>query len=156
MKFRKEKQAPEAAPGSDATTATCTGIEKADAGLGANGVNAAKYEHDLSSFADMHSWDPNLDPKKLHAISDALEDRDVQAEAELERELEDNSPYPEVRAAVQNWDQDELPANTIRAWILGMFFVTLGSGMNMLFSLRAPTIAIGMLVVSKPSRDAMT
>jgi OPT family oligopeptide transporter len=103
-------------------------------------------EHELSNFAEMHTWDPNLDHKKLHAIQNAVHEHDVEAERSLEREIEENSPYPEVVAAVQNWDDSSLPANTVRTWIIGLIFVTIGSGMNMLFSLRAPTIAIGMLV----------
>lgn len=61
-----------------------------------------------------------------------------------EAEVED-SPYPEVRAAVHNYDED-LPANTIRAWVIGMSLVFLGATMNTLFSLRAPSIAISSLV----------
>jgi hypothetical protein len=143
MKFRKDKSGSEAGAGHENAASTATGIET-------DGSNspAAKFEQDLSSFAEIHEWDPNIDPKKLHAINDAIDEHDVQAEASLEQELEDNSPYPEVRAAVQNWDDESLPANTVRAWFLGLLFVTLGSGMNMLFSLRQPNITIGMLVVS--------
>jgi hypothetical protein len=64
-------------------------------------------------------------------------DHNIDAEISFERELEENSPYPEVVAAVWNTDED-VPANTFRAWVLGMIFVTLGSGCNMLFSLRVP------------------
>jgi OPT family oligopeptide transporter len=60
------------------------------------------------------------------------------------KEVED-SPYPEVRAAVHNWDED-LPANTIRAWTIGMLLVIVGASMNTLFSLRAPSIGLGALV----------
>lgn len=60
-------------------------------------------------------------------------------------EEEDDSPYPEVRVAVHNYDTD-VPANTIRAWTLGIFFVFIGASVNTIFSLRAPSIAIGPLV----------
>jgi OPT family oligopeptide transporter len=106
----------------------------------------ANVENDLTHFAEMHQWDPNFDHKRMDEIKHALNEHDMEAEAALEHELEENSPYPEVVAAVQNWDDSHLPANTFRAWFIGMCFVTLGSGMNMLFSLRAPTIALGMLV----------
>jgi len=46
-----------------------------------------------------------------------------------------------VRAAVRNYDED-LPANTLRAWIIGMVMTTAFSGMNILFSLRQPSIVI--------------
>lgn len=46
-----------------------------------------------------------------------------------------------MRAAVRNYDVD-LPANTVRAWFIGMLMTTIFSGMNMLFSLRQPSIVI--------------
>jgi hypothetical protein len=58
---------------------------------------------------------------------------------------EENSPYPEVRAAVRNFDED-LPCNTIRAWTIGMTLVVVGASMNTLFSLRQPSISIGPLI----------
>jgi OPT family oligopeptide transporter len=105
-----------------------------------------QVERDLSSFAASHAWDPNMDHKKLHAIEDAVYSHDVEAEQVLERDVVEDSPYPEVVASVQNWDDPSLPANTIRSWFIGLMFVTVGSGMNMLFSLRQPTISVGMLV----------
>lgn len=42
---------------------------------------------------------------------------------------------------MRNYDED-LPANTFRAWFLGMLLTTIGSGLNALFSLRAPSITI--------------
>ncbi|KAL7940813.1 small oligopeptide transporter, OPT family [Trichoderma barbatum] len=57
----------------------------------------------------------------------------------------DESPYPEVQAAVRNYDE-EMPANTIRAWAIGLFLVTICGGMNMLFHLRSPAISISTIV----------
>lgn len=50
-----------------------------------------------------------------------------------------------VRAAVRNYDV-ELPCNTIRAWTIGMLMTTVGSALNMLFSLRSPSITITSVV----------
>lgn len=36
--------------------------------------------------------------------------------------LEDDSPYPEVRSAVANTDDPEMPVNTLRAWVLGIMW----------------------------------
>ncbi|KAL7900990.1 small oligopeptide transporter [Trichoderma sp. SZMC 28014] len=58
---------------------------------------------------------------------------------------EENSPYPEVRAAVNNFDE-EMPCNTVRAWTIGMTLVIFGASMNTIFSLRQPAISIGPLV----------
>ncbi|KAL1845935.1 hypothetical protein VTK73DRAFT_391 [Phialemonium thermophilum] len=57
----------------------------------------------------------------------------------------ENSPYPEVRAAVHNYDED-VPCNTIRAWTIGMTLVIVGASMNTLFSLRSPSISLSALV----------
>jgi len=57
--------------------------------------------------------------------------------------LEEDSPYPEVRSAVANFDDPEMPASTIRAWILGIFWAILLSGMNQFFYYRYPSVVIG-------------
>lgn len=62
--------------------------------------------------------------------------------AEIE---EENSPYAEVRAAVPNTDED-LPANTIRAWVIGLTLASFGAAVNTIFSLRNPVIGIGVIV----------
>ncbi|KAG6003306.1 hypothetical protein E4U21_002194 [Claviceps maximensis] len=64
--------------------------------------------------------------------------------ARKRRKVQD-SPYPEVRAAVRNYDE-HLPCNTVRAWTIGLLLVVLGASMNTLFSLRQPSISIGPLV----------
>ncbi|PKK48007.1 hypothetical protein CI102_5515, partial [Trichoderma harzianum] len=57
----------------------------------------------------------------------------------------DESPFLAVQAAVRNYDE-EMPANTIRAWAIGLFLVTICGGMNMLFYLRSPAISISTIV----------
>lgn len=52
----------------------------------------------------------------------------------------------QVRASVRNYDED-LPCNTIRAWVIGLILTTVGSGINMLFSLRNPSIYITTFVI---------
>jgi OPT family small oligopeptide transporter len=97
-------------------------------------------------LAKTHKYDdPNLPEDTLNDIENVVRIADVEREIVLEKLLEDQSPYPEVAAAVRNYDED-LPANTIRAWTLGMLFATIGSALNMLFSLRAPSIIISSIV----------
>ncbi|TFK31608.1 small oligopeptide transporter [Crucibulum laeve] len=60
--------------------------------------------------------------------------------------LEDDSPYPEVRSAVANFDDPEMPASTFRAWVLGIFWAILLPGMNQFFYFRYPSVVIGGLV----------
>ena len=42
---------------------------------------------------------------------------------------------------------DDVPINTLRAWVLGMLLTTVASGMNALFALRQPAITITSLTV---------
>lgn len=51
-----------------------------------------------------------------------------------------------MRGSVRNYDE-ELPANTIRAWVIGLLLTTIASGLNSLFSLRAPSLTVTTFVV---------
>ncbi len=62
--------------------------------------------------------------------------------------LLDDSPYPEVRAAVPNIDDTSLPIGTLRMWILGILVTTMFSGLNLFFSLRTPPFSISAFVGS--------
>ncbi|ETS05610.1 small oligopeptide transporter [Trichoderma reesei RUT C-30] len=90
--------------------------------------------------------DPNLpedhESRRRIRTEDALSDDESKGGDEDE---EENSPYPEVRAAVHNYDED-VPCSTVRAWTIGLSLVIIGASMNTIFSLRRPTISIGPLV----------
>ncbi|KAK7428496.1 hypothetical protein QQZ08_004934 [Neonectria magnoliae] len=92
--------------------------------------------------------DPNL-PEEYETRQDRLtrDGSNVDDEVGLikDGEEQEDSPYPEVRAAVRNYDED-LPCNTVRAWTIGLSLVVLGASMNTLFSLRQPSIGIGPLI----------
>lgn len=90
---------------------------------------------DLEKIRLAHQWDPNLPHEKVEAIEKALEHGDADEILAADALFSDNSPYEQVRAAVRNTDGEEV-ANTVRAWILGMIFVTIGSGLNMFLSMR--------------------
>lgn len=62
--------------------------------------------------------------------------------------VEDDSPYPEVRALVPNTDNFDLPQSTIRMWVIGMCLCTLGCGMNMLFSFHLPAFTVTAFVTT--------
>ncbi|KAF3993307.1 hypothetical protein FT663_00581 [Candidozyma haemuli var. vulneris] len=62
--------------------------------------------------------------------------------------VEDDSPYPEVRASVPSTDDPAILQNTIRMWVLGTILTTLGCGMNLLFSFHRPSFAITTYVTS--------
>ncbi|BCR87390.1 small oligopeptide transporter, OPT family [Aspergillus chevalieri] len=95
----------------------------------------------LRNIKEAHHWDPNLPQEVLDEIDDALDTSNKNTQDDVAHELLDNSPYPEVRAAVPNRDEGG-HSNTIRAWTIGLLFATIGSALNMLFSLRQPYIVI--------------
>ncbi|KAJ3576811.1 hypothetical protein NP233_g147 [Leucocoprinus birnbaumii] len=97
------------------------------------GDNVRSASHsDLYTLSDrggsfFGTYDPNYDSQ-----SDVLEEED--------------SPYPEVRSAVANFDDPSMPVSTLRAWVLGVVWAILIPGMNQFFYLRYPSVAIGGLV----------
>ncbi|KAI0129119.1 OPT family small oligopeptide transporter [Xylariales sp. AK1849] len=110
------------------------------------GIDVSEAVADLDKIAHAHRYDPNLPQEKIDAVKKALEDGDAHEILEADSLFTDDSPYEEVRAAVRNTDSGEV-ANTIRAWVLGMIFVTLGSGINMFLSMRSPAISFPSVVV---------
>ncbi|KAL2814374.1 OPT oligopeptide transporter protein-domain-containing protein [Aspergillus cavernicola] len=97
-------------------------------------------EH-LKQLKKHHHWDPNLPDEVANEIDDALSTTNETVLQEIADDLLDNSPYPEVRAAVPNRDEGG-HSNTIRAWVIGLLLATVGSALNMLFSMRQPYIVI--------------
>ncbi|KAG8904834.1 hypothetical protein FRB99_001090 [Tulasnella sp. 403] len=61
-------------------------------------------------------------------------------------DYEEDSPYPEVRAAVANTDDPSMPVSTIRAWVIGLAWAILIPGLNQFFFFRYPSVIIGPLV----------
>ena len=105
-------------------------------------IQASEQDDDINALAD-----PNIDPKEA-AIG----------------VFEDDSPYPEVRSAVANTDDVTIPAGTVRAWVLGLFWATVISAsffhdwtrsyrltglsnqpqsLNQFFFFRYPSVSIG-------------
>ncbi|KAI5296448.1 hypothetical protein KEM52_002407 [Ascosphaera acerosa] len=95
-------------------------------------------------------WDTEIAQEKIdaqHKIRDSEQaDLDGDGVDEKAGETVEDSPYENVRAAVRPVDNGEV-ANTVRAWILGMIFVTVGSGLNMFLSMRNPAISFPALVI---------
>ncbi|KAJ5664579.1 hypothetical protein N7507_005310 [Penicillium longicatenatum] len=109
------------------------------------GVSVAEMPHttidDLQELKAAHEFDPNLPSEIEKELDEALAAGDAEIKGHIVGELIENSPYPEVCAAVPNYDEGGT-GNTIRAWTLGLIFATIGSGLNALFSLHSPTISI--------------
>jgi OPT family small oligopeptide transporter len=58
----------------------------------------------------------------------------------------DESPYPEVRAAVSSHDDPNMPVNTFRMWVIGLFYTVLISGLNQFFAFRYPSVFLSGIV----------
>jgi OPT family small oligopeptide transporter len=103
---------------------------------------------DLRKFKKQHQWDPFLEISKLDAVDHAIQTGDVEKEAAVESSLlDEDSPYPEVRAAVKPIDDPTLPVNTIRAWTIGFITCTVVTACNVLLGLRISPIIIQSNVV---------
>jgi OPT family small oligopeptide transporter len=86
------------------------------------------------------------DEKQRHELVAPVADFDdpnLDVEAEY---LEDDSPYPEVRAAVANTDDTTIPVGTFRAWFIGILWAILIPGLNQFFFFRFPSVTIGGIV----------
>ena len=57
--------------------------------------------------------------------------------------IEDDSPYPEVRCAVSNVDDPDMPVNTLRAWTMGILCAIIFPGLNVFMHFRWPSVGIG-------------
>lgn len=88
----------------------------------------AERGHDLTKVNSMGIYDddPNLDRT---AIGD----------------VEEDSPYPEVRSAVANTDDPSMPCGTIRAWVIGLMWAILIPGLNQYVNLVVITYDMGPL-----------
>ena len=105
-------------------------------------------EHNIQKAIASHAInDPMLDPEIIAHAQEVLEKGDEKAELRLEDILEDDSIYPEVRAAVSNIDDPTMPVNTLRAWVLGMIASTLLAGINQFFIFQTPIVTISGLVI---------
>jgi OPT family small oligopeptide transporter len=88
--------------------------------------------------------DVDFDIQRGHSIEVGV--ATVIHDAEIKDIDEDTSPYPEVRAVVPEVDDPDLPVNTLRMWMLGIFWVFVGAGVNQFFSLRYPAVHIVSIV----------
>ncbi len=63
---------------------------------------------------------------------------------------EDDSPYPEVRSAVANYDETSMPVATFRAWTLGILWAMILPGINEFYYFRYPSLMVTGVRVPSP------
>ncbi|POR33863.1 Sexual differentiation process protein isp4 [Tolypocladium paradoxum] len=107
----------------------------------------------MTKVLAIHNSDPNFPYLTLQTIKEFLSNDDIMENPEKhERLIEEikleaalitnNSPYAEVRAVVDNSDDPNIPASTIRAWSIGILFSAIIAAVNQLFSIRQPHIRL--------------
>jgi hypothetical protein len=77
--------------------------------------------NNLQELKAEHEFDLNLPTEIEKELDEALATGDVEIKGHVVEDLLEDSPYPEVRAAVLNYDEGGT-GNTIRAWVLGLIF----------------------------------
>lgn len=98
----------------------------------------APSTHHIGSVPDF--FDPNLD---LDATWLGARVFTLRPPSPLDpSSTEDDSPYPEVRAAVANFDDPNMPVSTLRAWLFGICWSFILPGINQFFYFRYPTISV--------------
>lgn len=58
-----------------------------------------------------------------------------------------HSPYPEVRAVTDPFDDENIPVETFRAYFLGFLWTIIGTGVNEFFAHRLPSIVLTSSVI---------
>lgn len=90
-------------PDSLSNSEKSTGNEKASAtGRQIPEAVTLEAQKKLKDLERKHRWDPNLPSDTLEELDEATHAHDFQHDINLVGAFEENSPYPEVRAAVRN------------------------------------------------------
>lgn len=107
----------------------------------------------MTQVRDYHQFDQNFPHEIMMKIHEFLSIPDIESSGKgyesliQEMKIEailvtENSPYAEVRAVVDNYDEPELPVSTVRAYLIGSIFVFGGAFANQLFQNRQPSVVI--------------
>lgn len=108
----------------------------------------------LTKTIESHNGDPNFPGPTMEKIKLLVEgpkaygftdyDHDLRAQAAI---IHWHSPYPEVRAVTDPFDDPTIPVETIRAYFLGLVWMAGATAINTFFSPRQPGISIGASVL---------
>lgn len=112
------------------------------------------FEHANSSTISISTDSDDLGPKRwskstyMGGSSDMdTELQDSKADFSSETTQVQDSPYPEVRAAVANTDDPDMLANTFRVWVIGLSLAMVVPAFNTVIALRFPFVFVNVLFV---------
>ena len=66
---------------------------------------------------------------------------------DAESDIDEDSPYPEVRVSVSNIDDTSMPCMTLRMWCIGLILCIVGGAVNVFFHFRQPAPTVIPLVL---------
>ncbi|KAF8920283.1 OPT oligopeptide transporter protein-domain-containing protein [Mucidula mucida] len=94
----------------------------------------------------LEAWTVALDDhRRQSSIIDSYFD-DPNIDRSRDFDFDDESPYPEVRSAVANTDDPDMPASTLRVWVIGLIWAIILPGINQFFLFRYPSVLVGGIV----------
>ncbi|KAI0331596.1 OPT oligopeptide transporter [Cubamyces sp. BRFM 1775] len=99
--------------------------------------------HSAGSISEKPSRDEEKNIVDQHVVVPEFDDPNIDPDATV---LDDDSPYPEVRSAVANTDDPDMPVNTLRAWVIGIIWAIILPGMNQFFYFRYPGVTVTGIV----------
>jgi len=102
-------------------------------------------KHESSRSSDIEKTDTYREDVAALALPD-FDDPNIDKEAAIAGVLEDDSPYPEVRSAVANTDDPDIPVSTLRSWTLGVIWAVIIPGLNQFFFFRYPSVTVTAIV----------
>ncbi|KAF7340477.1 Sexual differentiation process protein isp4 [Mycena venus] len=115
--------------------------------------------HHQMARENIQDADEKLPDEKLanEANIEALDDENIAAltgaqfdDPNLDKDhfvaYDDESPYPEVRSAVSNTDDPDMPVTTVRTWVIGLVWAIIIPGLNQFFFFRYPGVTITAIV----------
>ncbi|TRM62818.1 OPT oligopeptide transporter protein-domain-containing protein [Schizophyllum amplum] len=114
--------------------------------------DSSSFTESPASYAPRYNlWGEPIDGDSLERqkTNDSQYPDDYEDDPNFEHDIEgweDDSPYPEVRSAVSNTDDQDMPASTLRAWIIGIAWAVVIPGLNQFLAFRFPSIIIGGVV----------
>lgn len=88
----------------------------------------------------------NLTPLTAMIYGSHFDDPNIDREHVFDGEFDEESPYPEVRSAVANTDDPEMPVSTLRVWVIGILWAIIIPGMNQFFFFRYPSVLVGGII----------